>query len=100
MSNNEIHIPDKKQVLKETIKHIDITEFDPRPLIESMKFMAFQARNLSRACVIYDKMLEDKNCINILCLSGSLISAGLKKVIIDLICCMIHPFQIHLANIF
>lgn len=85
MSNNEIHTIDKKQVLKEAIKHIDITEFDPRPLIESMKFMAFQARNLSRACVIYDKMLEDKNCINILCLSGSLISAGLKKVIIDLI---------------
>ncbi len=50
---------DKNQFLKETVKHIDITKFDPRPLIEDMKFMAFQARNLSRACLIYDKMLED-----------------------------------------
>ncbi len=47
--------------------------------------MAFQSRNLARACKIYEKMIEDKDCTIILCLAGSLVSAGLKKVIIDLI---------------
>jgi deoxyhypusine synthase len=47
--------------------------------------MSFQARNLATACGIYDRMLSDKNCTIILCLSGSLISAGLKKVIVQLI---------------
>ena len=47
--------------------------------------MAFQSRNLARASRIYDKMLKDKNCTTILCLAGSLVSAGLKKIIIDLI---------------
>jgi deoxyhypusine synthase len=75
----------KKDLLKETINHIDITKHDPRPLIDEMRNMAFQARNLNRACTIYDKMLADKDCAVILCLAGSLISAGLKKVIVDMI---------------
>ena len=75
----------KKDLLKETINHIDITKHDPRPFVDEMKNMAFQARNLNRACTIYDKMLADKDCAVILCLAGSLISAGLKKVIVDMI---------------
>jgi len=49
----------KKELLKEKIKHIDIKKFNSIPLVES-----------------YD---------NILCLAGSLVSAGMKKIIIDLI---------------
>jgi deoxyhypusine synthase len=75
----------KKDLLKETINHIDITKHDPRPIIDEMKNMAFQARNLNHACTIYDKMLADKDCAVILCLAGSFISAGLKKVIVDMI---------------
>lgn len=75
----------KKDLLKETISHIDITKHDPRPIIDQMQHMAFQARNLYRACDIYNKMLAEKDCSVILCLAGSLISAGLKKVIIDMI---------------
>jgi len=75
----------KKELLKKKIQHIDIKEFNSVPLIESFDYMAFQGRNLARACKIYDTMLQDKNCTNILCLAGSLVSAGLKKVIIDLI---------------
>jgi deoxyhypusine synthase len=63
------------------IQHIDITRFDPRPLIVSMRSMVLQDRNLSKACIIYHRMIEDENCTNILCLSGSLISAGLKKLL-------------------
>jgi deoxyhypusine synthase len=43
------------------------------------------ARDLARAADIYDRMLRDQECGVILCLAGSLISAGLKKVFVDLI---------------
>ncbi|MEA2055492.1 MAG: deoxyhypusine synthase [Candidatus Thermoplasmatota archaeon] len=76
---------DKKELLKKKIGHIDIKEFNSIPLIESFDDMAFQSRNLARACKIYDEMLKDKTCTTILCLAGSLVSAGLKRVIIDLI---------------
>ena len=39
----------------------------------------------ARAADIYDRMLRDKECGVILCLAGSLISAGLKKVFVDMI---------------
>ena len=76
---------EKQELLKQKIQHIDITKFDSTPLIESYQNMAFQARNLSRAAKIYEKMLKDQGCSIILCLAGSLFSAGLKKVVRDLI---------------
>ena len=75
----------KKDYLKETIQHIDITKTNVVPVVEAMKHMAFTARDLHRAADIYDKMLKDKECGVILCLAGSLISAGLKKVFVDMI---------------
>ncbi len=81
---NELQLT-KQQYLKDTIEHIDIKKHDPRPILEGMSRMAFQARNLHRACIVYEKMLKDKDSTNILCLSGSLVSAGLKQVIIDMI---------------
>jgi len=75
----------KNELLKNKIEHIDIKKFNSVPLVDAFDNMAFQSRNLARACKIYDSMLIDKNCTNILCLAGSLVSAGLKKVIIDLI---------------
>jgi deoxyhypusine synthase len=78
-------IYNKKELFKEKIQHIDIKTFNSIPLVESFDHMAFQSRNLARACKIYDAMLKDKDCTTILCLAGSLVSGGLKKVIIDLI---------------
>ena len=75
----------KKNLLKQKIEHIDIKKFDITPLIESFDKMAFQSRNLARACKIYDTMMVDRDCTIFLCLAGSLVSAGLKKVIVDLI---------------
>ncbi len=75
----------KKNLLKREIEHIDIKKFNSVALIDSFDDMAFQSRNLARSAKIYDQMVKDKNCTVILCLSGSLVSAGLKKVIIDLI---------------
>jgi len=75
----------KKELLKTKIEHIDIKKFNAIPLIDSFDRMAFQSRNLARSCKIYEKMLNDKDCVIILCLAGSLVSAGLKKIIIELI---------------
>ncbi len=75
----------KKKLLSKKIKHIDIKAFNSIPLIESFDNMSFQSRNLARACKIYDKMMKDANCTIILCLTGSLFSAGLKKIVIDMI---------------
>lgn len=75
----------KKDFLKEVIEHINIKEHNVVPLIDAMEKMAFSARDLSRAAKIYDKMVNDKECGIILTLAGSLFSAGLKKVVCDLV---------------
>jgi deoxyhypusine synthase len=75
----------KSEFLQKTIEHIDITKQNVVPLVEAMRDMAFTARDLNRAADIYDRMLRDTECGVILCLAGSLISAGLKKVFVDMI---------------
>ena len=75
----------KKDLQKTKVEHISLDAFDPVPLIEAMEKMAFQARNTARAARIYEMMLKEKDCAVILCLAGSLISAGLKKVIVQLL---------------
>ena len=75
----------KKELLSEPIQHIDIKTFNAIPLIDAFDHMAFQSRNLANACKIYDTMLADTECSVILCLAGSLVSAGLKNVIVDMI---------------
>ncbi len=75
----------KKELLNETIEHFDIKKHNVVELVDSMEKMAFQARNLNRAARIYNMMLEDKNCTVILTLAGSLFSAGLKKIVYDMI---------------
>ncbi len=77
---------DRRELLRHPIAHIDITT-QPAivELVESMQAMAFSARDLYRAADIFDRMLRDTDCAVILTLAGSLISAGLKKIIVDLV---------------
>jgi deoxyhypusine synthase len=75
----------RKELLSQTVEHVDITKHNVVPLVEAMQHMAYSARDLARAADIYDRMLRDEPCGIILCLAGSLISAGLKKVFIDMI---------------
>ncbi|WP_428897343.1 deoxyhypusine synthase [Parelusimicrobium proximum] len=75
----------QKDFLKDTIKHIDIKKYNVAPMVESFKDMAYSSRDLWRASSIYNQMLTDKKCAVILCLAGSLISAGLKKIVVDLV---------------
>lgn len=75
----------KKDYLKDVIKHIDIKEHNVVNLVDSMQHMAFSARDLYRASKIYEMMLQDKDNTVILTLAGSIFSAGLKKVVHDMI---------------
>jgi deoxyhypusine synthase len=82
---NKDQNPRKKELLQATIEHIDIKAYDVVPMVDAMGNMAFQARNLSRGARIFNMMQEDKDCAVFLTLAGSLISAGLKHVIVDMI---------------
>jgi len=70
---------------QKTIEHFDITKHNTIDLVDAMGKMAFQARNLNRAANIYVQMLRDKGCSVYLTLAGSLFSAGLKDVVVDLV---------------
>ena len=87
MANGKSSAPTwtKKELLSRPVKHIDITSFDGRQVIDSYRDMAYTARTLANASDIYSMMLKDKECAVVLTLAGSLISAGLKKAIITLI---------------
>src|SRR6202453_2056683 len=75
----------KKQLLDRPIQHLDIKQHNVVPLVDAMQHMAYSARDTARAANIYDMMLRDTDCGVILCLAGSLISAGLQKIFVDLI---------------
>ncbi len=78
-------MPTKQELLVNPIEHIDIKQHNVVALVDAMEHMAFSSRDLHRAASIYERMLRDKECGVVLCLAGSLISAGLKQIFIDLI---------------
>ena len=78
-------MPTKKELLSTPIRHIDISAHNVVSLVDAMASMAYTSRDTARAASIYEMMLRDKDCGVILCLAGSLISAGLQKVFVDMI---------------
>ena len=50
--------PSKQELLAQTIEHIDMKRHNVVPLVESMRSLAFSARDLARAADIYDRMLK------------------------------------------
>ncbi|MCC2665374.1 MAG: deoxyhypusine synthase, partial [Geminicoccaceae bacterium] len=75
----------KAELLQRTIKHIDITAHDTRALIDAFQDMSFSARELGRACEIYERMLRDPDCTVILTVAGSTSAAGCMQVYVDLV---------------
>ena len=61
----------KKSLLKSEVEHIDITSFDSRKIIESMKKMSFTSRDTAKAAEIYNEMINDKDCAIFLTIAGS-----------------------------
>ncbi len=76
---------EKKDFLKETIKHIDIKSFDSTAIIDAMRGMSFSSRDTAQAADIYLRMLNDKDCTVILTLAGSTSAGGCMQVYADMI---------------
>ncbi len=75
----------KTDILREPVKHIDITSFDSTKMIEAMKDMSFTSRDAARAAEILNKMISDKECTIILTLAGSTSAAGCMKIYSDMV---------------
>ncbi len=76
---------EKKDFLKEPIKHIDIKSFDSTRIIEAMKDMSFSARDTAKAAELFNTMINDKDCTIILCIAGSTSAAGCMQIYADMI---------------
>ncbi len=75
----------KKEFLNSPVEHIDITSFDSRKIISSMKKMSFVSRETANAAKIYNQMLKDKDCTIFLTLAGSTSAAGCMHIYRDMI---------------
>lgn len=78
-------MPQKSDYLTHVVRHVDISSYNVAPLVGAMRHTAYSARDLATAAEIYDRMLCDTRCGIILCLAGSLVSAGLKKIFADMV---------------
>lgn len=75
----------KKDFLKDPVKHIDIKSFDSTEIIEAMRDMSFTARDTARAAEIFDMMIKDEECTIILCIAGSTSAAGCMQIYADML---------------
>jgi len=75
----------KKELLKEEVKHIDIKSFDSTPIVNAMRDMSFTSRDTAKATDIYMQMLKDPNCSVILTLAGSTSAGGCMQVYVDMV---------------
>lgn len=78
---------EKKDLLHQVVKHIDITSFDASPIINSMREMSFSSRETANAADILNMMIDEKACTNILTLAGSTSAAGCMQIYVEMIKC-------------
>jgi deoxyhypusine synthase len=76
---------EKKDILKQTIEHVDIKSFDSAPIIDSMRKMSFTSRETANAADILQRMITDKECSVILTLAGSTSAGGCMQVYVDMV---------------
>src|SRR5690349_11741370 len=84
-ANAPINDNRKAELLSTTVKHIDITSFDARPIVDAMADMSFTSRDLGRATKIYNQMLADKDCTVVLVIAGSTSAGGCMDLYAELI---------------
>ena len=75
----------KKSLLSRPVEHIDISNFDARPIIDAMGKMSFTSRDLARGTEIFDEMVRDKDCTIILTIAGSTSAGGCMRIYRDLV---------------
>jgi len=85
MNDSPINDTRKAELLSTQVEHIDIREYDARPLIDAMGKMSFTSRDLARAARIYNQMLEDKDCTIFLVIAGSTSAAGCMDLYAELV---------------
>jgi deoxyhypusine synthase len=85
MNDSPINDTRKAELLSTKVEHIDIREYDARPLIDAMGKMSFTSRDLARATRIYNQMLEDKDCTIFLVVAGSTSAAGCMDLYAELV---------------
>ena len=75
----------KAELLANTVEHVDITSFDARPIIDSMRKMSFSSRDAARAADIFNMAIEDEACSPWLILAGSTSAGGCMHVYRDMV---------------
>src|SRR6201987_3920587 len=75
----------KAELLADVVEHVDITQYDARPVIDSMRKMSFSSRDMARAADILSMAIEDKDCSVWLTLAGSTSAGGCMHVYRDMI---------------
>jgi deoxyhypusine synthase len=75
----------KAELLSNTVEHVDITSYDARPIIDSMRKMSFTSRDTARAADILDMAIADKACSPWLILAGSTSAGGCMHVYRDMV---------------
>lgn len=84
-ANAPINDTRKAELLSKQVKHIDITSFDARPIVDAMADMSFTSRDLVRATKIYNEMLADKDCTVVLVIAGSTSAGGCMDLYAELV---------------
>jgi deoxyhypusine synthase len=77
---------EKSKILHQTVRHLDLkgvrSLFD---LVQAFQHTSFQSRNVFKCFEVFQKMLEDPECVVFLGLSGAMIPGGMRQVISDMI---------------
>ena len=76
---------DKDDLLKDAVKHIDITAFDSTEIIRAMREMSFTARDTAAAADILNRMINDDQCTIMLCIAGSTSAGGCMQIYVDMV---------------
>jgi deoxyhypusine synthase len=77
----------KKELLRESIKHIDIKKIDGKQIIDAYRGMSFSSRDAARAADIFNMNLADKSASVWLTLAGSTSAGGCMQVYADMVRC-------------
>jgi deoxyhypusine synthase len=75
----------KAELLSTTVEHIDITQFDARPMIDAMRKMSFSSRDTARAADILSMAIDDPACSPWLIIAGSTSAGGCMHVYRDMV---------------
>jgi deoxyhypusine synthase len=76
----------REDLLKHPTRPLELTQIETvGDLVEAFGGTSFQSRNLHRAMHIWGQALKEESCVIFLGLSGAMVPAGMRKVVVDLV---------------